>query len=256
MSVAIIGAHGYVGRSMLKIFPEAYAYDINVGSKNEVNKRELAIICVPTPCVDKGECDTSIVEEIISWLNTKHILIKSTVAPGTTDYLSRRYQKEIHFSPEYVGESKYQITPWRYMSKDDPLTHDFIIIGGPSPEGIAQFFLEKLGPEKVYFFCTAKEAEIIKYMENCWGATKIIFCYEFFQLCERLGASYMKVREGWLLDNRIERMHTAVFDRKGFSGRCLPKDVAAILFLADFIGVDMKVLKAVLEKNIQLSENA
>ena len=67
--VAIIG-YGYVGKAMHKIFPNALVYDVNMGSQDEVNeKAELAIICVPTPSKEDGFCDTSVVEEMIGWLD-------------------------------------------------------------------------------------------------------------------------------------------------------------------------------------------
>ena len=54
-------------------------------------------------------------------------------------------------------------------------------------------------------------------MENTWGATKVIFANEWFDICKRFGASYNTVREGWVLDSRVERMHTTVFeDKRGF----------------------------------------
>src|SRR3990167_9396863 len=65
--VALIG-YGYVGKGMHKIFPDAILYDIDKGSKDEVNQNaELAIVCVPTPIAEDGSCDASIVEEAVCW---------------------------------------------------------------------------------------------------------------------------------------------------------------------------------------------
>ena len=276
--VAIIG-YGYVGKAMHKIFPNAIIYDINleeslkdsfgnvlafvnkdkmiIGSKEYINQNcGLAIICVPTPMQDTDDefkkVDTSIIEEVIGWLETPLILIKSTIPPGTTDELIKKTGKNICFSPEFVGEGKYQITPWKYMSPTDPTTHEFQIIGGEKKirEQVANYFVRKLGPEKIYYLIDAVEAEIIKYMENSWGALKVIFANEFYHLCEALGASYIRVREGWALDNRVERMHTAVFvDEEGFAGKCYPKDLNGIVVRGDEVGVDLSLIKSVLRKN-------
>lgn len=240
--IAIIG-YGIVGKAMHKIFPDAYIYDITIGTKEEVNQCELAIICVPTPAKDDGSVDISIVEEVLEWLKTPLVLIKSTVPPGFSE------KHGVNFSPEYIGESKYQITPWKYMSKDDPREHDFVIIGGKDNERIAEIFQEQLGPEKTYYLVSAIEAEIIKYMENSYFAMKVIWANEFKELCDKVGASYMKCREGWALDNRVDKMHTAVFKKKGFSGKCYPKDVSGIVSFADSIGVNMSVLRTVYNKN-------
>ena len=245
--VAIIG-YGTVGKAMHKIFPEAYIFDLDRGSKSEVNNCQLAIICVPTPMKETGkefpEVDTSQVEEVLSWLETPLKLIKSTVPPG----FSEKYG--VCFSPEYIGESQYQITPWKYMDKNDPRLHEFMIIGGTGADEIASIFLKRLGPEKTYYLVSSTEAEIIKYMENSYFAMKIIWATEFHELCKKLGASYIKCREGWALDNRVDKMHTAVFeDEKGFGGKCYPKDVNGIVSFSDSIGVDLSILKATLRKN-------
>jgi len=98
--VALIG-YGYVGKGMHKIFPDAILYDIDKGSKDEVNQNaELAIVCVPTPIAEDGSCDASIVEEAVCWLNTPYILIKSTVSPGTTD----KFRKKFVFLPNILGK--------------------------------------------------------------------------------------------------------------------------------------------------------
>ena len=97
--VAIIG-YGYVGRGMYKIFDAANVYDpnlpkedkekfekegVNFANKTEVNKCDLAVICVPTPTSNDGmSCDTSIVESVFDWLKVPLVIIKST---GKTRYI-------------------------------------------------------------------------------------------------------------------------------------------------------------------------
>jgi UDPglucose 6-dehydrogenase len=88
-----------------------------------------------------------------------------------------------------------------------------------------------LGPNKTYHMTTAIAAEIAKYMENSYLATKIVFCYEFEQICTKFDVPYHMVRECWLLDPRIGSSHTAIFTSNitPYSGKCLPKDVKAII---------------------------
>lgn len=262
--VAIIG-YGYVGKAYHKVFPDALIYD-NRGThaneppwatKEQINAEcGLAIVCVPTPMQEVPDefkpVDLTIIEETIKWLETPLILLKSTVPPGTTDRLVKETGKRIAFSPEYVGEGKYQITPWKYMDPSDPRLHEFQIIGGEpnTRNDIANWLVARLGPEKFYYLIDAVEAEVIKYMENCWGGMKVIFAQEFYDLCQKLGASYVRVREGWALDNRVERMHTAVFvDKRGFSGKCYPKDLNGIVRVAQEVGSPLTLVEAVLRKN-------
>jgi len=94
-------------------------------------------------------------------------------------------------------------------------------------------------------------------MENTWGATKVIFANEWYEICQRFGASYNTVREGWVLDSRVERMHTAVFPRKrGFGGKCFPKDLLGIIAQSEKAGYEPSLLKQVWNSNkVMLKKN-
>lgn len=251
-SVAIVGL-GYVGKGMLKIFPNAVQYDepLGIGKKEEVNKCKLAIVCVPTPSKKDGSCDTSIVEKVISWLKTDLILIKSTVEPGTTDRLKKKLKKRIVMSPEYIGEGKYWI-PSKYPDPQTPLTHGFLILGGDDNDcsDVADIFTLKVGPATRVRFMKSIEAELVKYFENTWGATKVIFVNELRDICEKFGANWHRVREGWLDDPRVEPMHTAVFkNKRGFDGKCYPKDTSALLRAVKRIGYNPILLEAMIKAN-------
>jgi len=103
--VCIIGSNGYVGKSMVELVKD----QVNLSTKeidnpySIVDGVDVAIICVPTLMLEDGSCDTSIVEEVLKETNAKYYLIKSTIPPGTTRKLLHRYNKEIVFSPEYIG---------------------------------------------------------------------------------------------------------------------------------------------------------
>ena len=100
--VAIVG-YGDVGQALCVLFPEAVVYDepLKVGRRDEVNACRFAFIAVPTPEGPDGACDTSIVEDVVGWLEVDHIIIVSTVTPGTTERLVRETGKRIVFQPEY-----------------------------------------------------------------------------------------------------------------------------------------------------------
>ena len=259
--IAIIG-YGYVGKGMQKIFPTAVVYDPahwETIDRGAVQKCDLAIVCVPTPPTGMKEqavpdeqgsflpVDTSIVEDVVAWLETPLILIKSTVPPGTVDRLTKKYNKAICFSPEYMGEGGYYMPP-QYVDPANPVQHPFVIVGGEreSASKVMDIFIDALGPSKIYYTCSAVEAECIKYMENTWIAMKVTFVNEWKNICDRFGADYTMVREGWLLDSRMERMHTAVFkDRRGFGGKCLPKDLHGIVSAVRSEGYEPTLLQEV-----------
>lgn len=251
---------GYVGKVIAKFFDELFeilVYDPKYkhsDSFDTINKKcDLAIICVPTPMNDDGSCNTTIVESVIKELETPLILIKSTVPPGTTEKLSEQFKKELVFSPEYIGESTY-VTPW-WKGEPHPTDlkyHDFQIFGGPrnKTKEILEYFKVVFGPNCRLMQTDSKTAELTKYMENSWGATKVTFCNEFYDIAETYGVDYNELRELWLLDGRINRAHTAVFkDKRGFGGKCFPKDVNAIAKHTESSGYEPTLLKSVLKTN-------
>lgn len=142
-TVSIIG-YGYVGKGMHRLFKNwvtaVYSpheestikteFGVVPNSKEECNKTDLAVVCVPTKMMESGQCDTSIVQETVKWLKTPLILLKSTVEPRTTDKLVKEMRKRIAFSPEYMGEGKYFTPPWLYPDPVDPTSHGFMVIGG------------------------------------------------------------------------------------------------------------------------------
>ena len=229
MKTAIIG-YGYVGKAYHKVFPDAVICDIDTNNHNEVNKCDLAIVCVPTPSNKNGSCDISIVEEVLSWLKTPNVLIKSTVIVGTTKKLQKKFRDlNIAFSPEFIGEGNYYSPPWKYPDPKDPRKHDFFIVGGEDTDFFTFAFLKK-NPHLKTLQVDSDTAEMIKYMVNSWIATKVTFVNEMYEACRTLGVPFTKVREGWLMDSRIERTFSAIFpENRGFGGKCIPKDVAAII---------------------------
>lgn len=252
MKFAIIG-QGYVGEAFNRLVHGKFdyiTYDPKTNKKypsKDIASADIAVVCVPTNPKEDGSCDISIVEQTVAKLSNKHILIKSTVKPGTTEYLSKKYKKNICFSPEYIGESTYNNSYYNEMI-DTP----FLIVGGDPTEAYYYFeIFEKLwGPECVYYQCSSLEAEIIKYMENSFFATKVTFVNEFYEITKTYGADWYKIREGWLLDKRINRSFTSVFyDKRGFSGKCLPKDIKAIFEASQEKGYSSSLLKTVIETN-------
>lgn len=249
--IAIIG-FGHVGKAMQVLFPDALVYDPNYdeykNTKDQINRQcNLAIICVWTGSNNDGSCDTSIVESTIKWLNTPLILIKSTVEPRTTDKLKKKYKKRICMSPEYFGESSYWI-PAEWSIKGWP----YLIVGGEEQDTtrIIDYFVPVLGPNKKYYSCSALDAELIKYMENAYLATKVTFVNEMYEICKKLGANWHKVWEGWALDPRIERSHSAVFpNNRGFNGKCLPKDISALIRVAQKNNYNPKFLQEIVKSN-------
>ena len=252
MRIGVIGL-GHVGHSVVAQFRDhdLVTYDIRDSGPyptDALARCDVALICVDTPPRPDGSADVSRVEAALAQLPCDTVLIRSTVPPGTTERLSRETGKEVCFWPEYVGETHYLGASWEQFASRDP----FVILGGePSVRGrMIDLLQPTFGPQVRFFQCSSSEAELVKYMENSYFAAKITFVNEFRLLSEQLGLDWHTVREGWLLDPRVERDHTVAFaDQRGFDGKCLPKDLAAILRVAEGSGLHLKMLEAVQEAN-------
>lgn len=254
MKIAIVG-NGYVGTAMKQLFTDAVIYDepLGIGSRDEVNSCDIAFVCVPTPEKESGECDTSIVEEVIGWLETEIIVLRSTVPVGFTDSMIDRFGKNIIFQPEYCGETADH--PYANLS-----SRSWITLGGRQPyvEKVVNVYQEVYSSELKIKIVDSKTAELAKYMENSFLAMKVTFCNEFYDLAEKMGISYTELRETWLMDERMGRNHTFVYpEARGFDGKCLPKDTSAIISQAEKLGVDMSLMHAMKQKNEKyLRENS
>ncbi len=241
MKLGIIG-YGVVGRALAQVLrydpgnSDLVIYDKFIKGMNSSKRRaalqqcDLVFVAVPTPEGPDGSCDLSAVEEVVSWL-TPVMCVKSTVPPGTVDRLVEETGKTICFSPEYVGE-----TVWHPLKGIE--SHGFIIVGGERSacELVVQAYQQFLGPLPRYYITNARTAELCKYMENAFLATKVAFINQFYDLAKGFGVDYNELREIWLADERIGRSHTIVTAERGYRGRCLPKDMASIIHAAREFG--------------------
>lgn len=252
-SVAIIGM-GHVGKMMSQVLrPHADLVTYDVATDTDYPERELAgcsiaLVCVGTPSSPDGSADISDVLDAVSRVPVEDVLLKSTVPPGTTDYLIEKTGKRICFSPEYFGETTFYNPFW----ENGPASIPFLIVGGEEKarHRFIDFLLPMLGPNKVYFQCGAVEAELIKYLENSYIAAKVCLVNEFRKISETLNADWHTIREGWLLDPRVSPYHTAAFsEAPGFGGKCLPKDLRAIIRASIAAGYDPALLSEILSSN-------
>lgn len=245
--VAIIG-YGALGKALGELFPQTETYDEpqKLGRREAVNGCEFAMVCVPTPMLPDGSCDTSIVEDVVGWLEADIIVIRSTVPPGTTERLIAKTNKRLVFQPEY-GPGETPGHPFH-----DLRAVNWAILGGPKvwTRRVADFYKTVFGAELRIYQTDSTTAELVKYMENAFLALKVTFCNEFYSLATIFEVDYDEVRELWLQDPRIGRSHTVVREEsRGFGGKCLPKDLSAIIEAATANGYRPRLLAAVREIN-------
>ena len=248
--VAVIGV-GHVGTNIVKrseAVVDVVSYDTAWSRPypaEELALCDLAVVCVPTPSLPGGGCDTTIVEKAVADLPIDLIWIRSTVPPGTCDMLAEQYGKRVCFSPEYVGETNFS---------DAYDLEDFLIVGGEPADrrAIVDFAMQHPDAPSRIYQCTNAEAELVKYMENSFLAAKVGLVAEFYELSQALGLDWYAVREAWLADPRIGEAHSHALPHDlGFGGKCLPKDVAALCAFAESQGVPLAVLEAVRDANVK-----
>ena len=266
MKIGIIG-HGFVGSAIsegLKNYYEVLTYDIdkskcNSSHYNVCNQTDIIFVCIPTPMRKSGECDTRLLESVISEIEAECsqravkksgpvLVIKSTVPPGTTKRINKNCMLDVCFSPEFLTEAN---------SFDDFKNQTRIIIGGnpdikcKDAKAVKTMF-RKPFPKIPIVVTKSETAEMVKYFINCFLATKVSFANEVYQICEETDLDFSKVVEYALYDERIGKSHLSVPGPDGsfgFGGHCFPKDLNAVMFIAKSSGIDPKILRAVWEKN-------
>lgn len=246
--IAIIG-YGWVGKAMHKLFPDAYIYDPMIGMGNlqeKVNECDIAFVSVPTPCMNEGKLDTSIVEECISWIKCELIVVRSTVNPNDCWNWSIKYGKKIVFQPEYLGE-----TPNHPFL--DPRTRQFLIIGG-LPENrrkLIDLYTDVYNANTTIRQMGLAEAELVKLSENRAIAFKVAQCQELYDVCEKANLDYYTIRDAVYGDDpRFNLWFTFIFiEKRGMNSKCIPKDVYAWCAFAESLGYEPKLTRGLLEKN-------
>ena len=264
MKIGIIG-QGFVGNAVYqkcKNYFDILTYDIDETKCNSdfhyIKKGcDTIFLCLPTPMYEDGTCNTSIVEIMLSQINgygpnkSYDIVIKSTIPPGTTEEWNKRFEKlNIVFNPEFLTEAN---------AVSDYENQNRIILGGPRPATTRlKRIFTKVFPKAHIIKTGSRHAEMVKYVTNAFLATKVSFANEMYQICQALDIDYDKVIEYAQHDDRLGTSHWAVPGPDGdfgYGGHCFPKDVKALISLANKYSLDPKILTAVDSKNNDVRTN-
>ena len=220
-------------------------------------KPTLIFIAVGTPQGEDGSADLRYVlaaaREIGQYLSGPAIVInKSTVPVGTADMVKgevawQLFQRkcfidfDVASNPEFLKEG---------AAIEDFFKPDRIVIGTENAQTRAQMmdlYRPYVDDEARLLTVGVKEAELIKYASNAMLATRISFMNEIANICDRYGIDVEDVRQGVGMDSRIG----PAFLRAGcgYGGSCFPKDVQALVRIAQSVGVEPLVLNGVEARN-------
>ncbi len=220
-----------------------------------VEKSEAIFIAVGTPSSRRGDgyADLSYVYQVAEGIaphlkNYKVVINKSTVPVGTAKQVARiikehnsRAEFDVISNPEFLREGK---------AVTDFLKPDRVVVGANSEKAkkimkrIYGFVKEQ---EKLFFVTNVQTAELIKYASNAFLATKISFINEMANLCEKVGADVVNVAKGMGKDNRIGPLFLKA--GPGYGGSCFPKDVKALLRIAQENESSLRIVEMVSEVN-------
>ena len=218
---------------------------------------EALFIAVGTPPGEDGSADLQYVLAVAREVgrNLQDYLVvvdKSTVPVGTADKVRIALQEEldkrgvdIQFdvvsNPEFLKEG---------AAVEDFMRPDRIVIGTDSErarEIMRRLYADFSRNHDRIMFMGIRDAEMTKYAANAMLATKISFMNEVASLCDRLGVDVEKVRLGIGSDKRIG--YSFIYPGCGYGGSCFPKDVKALIRMAEDNHLPPLVLNAVHSRN-------
>jgi len=264
--IGIIG-QGFVGNAVYQKFKNYYdvlTYDLDESKSNSnvneiIRKCENIFVCLPTPMNRDGSCNISIVEQVLAGIDLttdnleteRNIIIKSTIPPGTTAKWNRRFESlNIVFNPEFLTEAN---------AVSDYENQDRIILGGVRPATTElKTIFSKVFPKAHIIKTDSTHAEMVKYLTNSFLATKVSFANEMYQICEGLDVDYDKVIEYATQDERLGDSHWNVPGPDGdfgYGGHCFPKDVKALMVVAEDMDIIPLMLAATDVKNNEVRKN-
>ena len=219
-----------------------------------VNKSDFIFVSVPTPSNLDGSMNVRILESAlmdIQRVNKRKniILIRSTILPGTTTKLQKKFKKlNLVFNPEFLTERS---------AKFDFINQSRFILGGRKriTARVAELFRWRFGDSISIIETNFETAELIKYMNNCYFATKVSFMNEMKLIADKSNVDWDLAVDGFVRDGRIGHSHLAVpgpDGRMGFGGSCFPKDIQAMINFGKKLNVDMNTLLGAWATNLQV----
>ena len=213
---------------------------------DNISQTDVIFICVGTPPKKKGQSNLNFVDQATKEISKEIkgytvVVSKSTVPVGTSRRIEKILKKrkparmfDVVSNPEFLREGS---------ALEDFMRPDKIVIGCRTFK--AEKILKKIYKplNRPYVITNNETAEIIKYANNSFLATKITFINEIADLCENIGAKVETVAKALGLDGRIgpKFLHPG----PGYGGSCFPKDVKSLIYQGNKNSSDLTIIKAV-----------
>jgi UDPglucose 6-dehydrogenase len=236
---------------LLKKHTESGRLKFSGRTEDAIDFGQAIFICVGTPSTERGKADMTFVEAVARTIaenlrEYRLVIEKSTVPIKTGERIRRtmsRYVKgdvqfDVASNPEFLREG---------TAIEDTLKPDRVVIGVDSAK--AESLLREIyaGFDCPMVVTSVGSAELIKHASNSFLALKITYANWLARLCEASGADIHEVVHGMGLDHRIG--HQFFGAGIGYGGSCFPKDVDALAYISEEIGVDAPLIRLISETN-------
>jgi GDP-mannose 6-dehydrogenase len=228
--------------------------------QGELDNATMAIVCVGTPSAPDGSHNMAHIAEVSRQIalaisenraQPLTVVYRSTMRPGATEQLIIPIFKatlgndisrhvELVYNPEFLREAS---------AIKDFFSPPKIVIGTGNAERSVNMDALNQGIEAPVFYTGFREAEITKFVDNTWHATKVAFANEIGRICVRLGISASMVHEIFVSDTKLNISPYYMRPGGAFGGSCLPKDVRALQHLAGDTGVGAALIESLIRTN-------
>lgn len=262
--IGIIG-YGVVGKAFADVFKDKvniYIYDRYIPEYNNIERVvkncSIVFVAVPTPMYEDGSIDISSVKDVLKRITAVKlpgrklpiVVIRSTIVPGTTASLQKQFPAlHLVYNPEFLSERN---------SLADMERTDRVVIGGQLKycKKVEEIY-RLVFPYARYIITDTTTAEMIKYAANVTLAGQVMIANELYQICQKLNVDWAFVRNAIILDPLIGR-NTKVPGPDGdfgFGGKCLPKDLNALIHRAKELGYNPELLIQIWNSNLKVRKN-
>ncbi len=224
-----------------------------------VMSTDVTFVSVGTPTAEDGGCDLTYVRDVCRKIGDAlrlksryHVVVmRCSVPPGTTlsvvvPEIEATSGKKLGadfgvcFNPEFLREgvavADFFSPPKTVIGANDDRARDLV-------DGI----YSEVDKKTIYTSIAA--AEMVKYADNVWHATKVAFGNEIGRLCKGLSIDSHEVMDVFVKDTKLNLSPYYLKPGFAFGGSCLPKEVRAVSYLADRLGVHVPLVDSLIPSN-------
>ncbi len=224
-----------------------------------VIETDVTFMSVGTPTAKDGGCDYTYVRQAsraigqaLALKTSRHVIVmRCSVPPGTTldvvvpeieaasgKKLGRDFG--VCFNPEFLREG---------VAVADFFAPPKTVVGTSDPQTAAAVASIYKAVDENVIFTSIEAAEMVKYADNVWHATKVAFGNEVGRLCKSLGIDSHDVMDIFVKDKKLNLSPYYLKPGFAFGGSCLPKEVRAVSHIAKLQGVNLPLVDSLMATN-------